>query len=119
MLWRSGLVSSLLGAIIVAISASTASNDVICSDIVRELTQTSLSTYSPIQQIFLDHSQAVANNKIFIVDNHQTEIYALQDPGHESCTQQIVNPTITWPFQQKNKNPFVNRKCYQKKIIGR
>jgi hypothetical protein len=115
------VLGSLVAAIIIAIAAS---NNLNCSDFVRELPQTPIeigTTYLPVQTaVFLDEPQDLSNNRVFIVDNEETRIYVPQETEYESCSEQITeeyleventNPTIPWQRMYR-KTAIVRRKCY-------
>jgi hypothetical protein len=111
------VLGSLVAAIIIAIAAS---NNLNCSDFVRELPQTPLEIGTTQTAVFLDEPQDLSNNKVFILDNEETIIYVPQETGKESCSEQIteeylevenINPTIPWQRIYR-KTPIVQRKCY-------
>lgn len=66
--------ASVLGSLVAAITiAIAASNQLNCSDFVRELPQTDIergTTDLPVQTaVFLDEPQDLSKNRVFIVDN--------------------------------------------------
>jgi hypothetical protein len=120
-----GVSASVLGSLVVAIIIAIASNNLNCSDFVRELPQTPIeigTKYLPVQTaaVFLDEPQDLSNNRVFIVDNEETLIYVPQKTEYESCSEQITeeyleventNPTIPWQRMYR-KTAIVRRKCY-------
>ena len=117
--------ASVLGSLVAAITiAIAASNQLNCSDFVRELPQTYIergTTDLPVQTaVFLEEPQDLSNNRVFIVDNEETKIYVPQETGYEACSEQItevylevenINPTIPWQ-QIYRKAEAVQRNCY-------
>ena len=71
--------ASVLGSLVAAITiAIAASNQLNCSDFVRELPQTDIergTTDLPVQTaVFLDDPQDLSKNRVFIVDNEEIRI---------------------------------------------
>lgn len=117
--------ASVLGSLVAAITiAIAASNQLNCSDFVRELPQTDIergTTDLSVQTaVFLDEPQDLSKNRVFIVDNEEIRIDVAQETEYEACSEQItevylevenINPTI--PCQQMyRKTEAVQRKCY-------
>ena len=95
-----------------------------CSDFVRELPMTRIETTTkdlPAHNaVFLDEPQHDLKNRIFIVDNEETQIYIPQQTEYEFCSEKIeeiyldidnINPIIPWQKFYR-KTPAISRKCY-------
>ena len=121
---------SVFASVIAAIAIGIVGSDQLnCNDFVRELEQTSIQKILPAQTaergVFLDETQALSRNRVFIVDNEETEtkIFVTQETDYKDCYEELtdvyvevenLNPTIPW-YKKYEKTEAVQRKCHSNK----
>lgn len=116
------VLASLVAAVSIAVSAS---NQLNCDDFLRKLPQKSIEQIytekpAPAQTaIFFDEPQDRSKDRVFIVDQEQTQIYVSQETEYESCVEELtevdvevenINPTIPWQKTYR-KTEAIRRKC--------